>query len=70
MSLPEGVATFVSGVFRRVLGSLLPVVLVHLRHGGEFRFALVQPVVRALLGRHDGQGECDERREEGDGAGG
>lgn len=58
-------ATFVTGVFRRVLSSLLPVVLIHLRHGGELRFTLVQSVVWALLETHGGHVECDERQQGG-----
>lgn len=58
-------ATFVSSVFRRVLGSLLPVVLIHLRHGGEFRFALVQSVVWALLERCDGEVQREDRQRGG-----
>lgn len=58
-------ATFVPAVFRRVLGSFLPVVLIHLGDGGEFRFALVQSVVWALLERHDGHVERDGRQRQG-----
>lgn len=49
--------TFVSRMFRLVLISVLPVVLIHLSHCGELRFTLIQPVVWALLKRQSEQVE-------------
>lgn len=57
-------STFVSRVFRRVFSSLLPIVLVHLCHSGEFRFTLVQSVVWSLLGRQDEHVKCDVQQQE------